>query len=80
MNVHGLRWLNLAQVSRETGLSRKMAVKELRRIAWVYPPRGDPAQYDARSLDLLRAMHGQSHRTLEPAHQDWLTDYLKGPR
>ena len=72
-------WLTLAQVSREMGLSRVMARKDLRKIRFAYPPRAIQGNeyWDARALDLLRAMRGKPHRTLEPAHADWLARFLK---
>lgn len=71
-------WLGLSQVARELGVTRKRAVKELRRVRWAFPPEGDPPKWDARALDLLNALFHRPHRTLEPAHQDWLSRYLSG--
>lgn len=58
------------------GLSWRKAGKSLRRVYVVYPPDGS-GLYDARVLDLLRAMRGQPHRELSPVENDWLSRYLK---
>lgn len=58
------------------GLSWRKAGKSLRRVHAVYPP-DDRGLYDARVLDLIRAMRGQPHRALEPVEHDWLTRYMK---
>lgn len=73
------RWLTLTQIGREMSLSPAMALKHLRKIAFAYPmqQRQNQNVWDARCLDLLRAMRNQPHRTLEPAHSDWLATYLK---
>lgn len=42
----------------------------------IYPPDEDGA-YDARILDVARAMRNQPHRALEPVEIDWLARYLK---
>lgn len=41
-------------------------------------PRGHPPTYDARVIDVIRALRGLPHRPLEPVHEDWLTAYLSG--
>lgn len=71
-------WVGLTQVARELGVTRRAAEKQLRRFRWAYPPEGDPRHWDARVIDLIHALHGRPHRTLEPAHQDWLARYLRG--
>lgn len=58
------------------GLPHTRTVKALHKLRFAYPP-DQNGTYDARVLDLLRAMHGQPHRALEPVHQDWLARYLE---
>lgn len=58
------------------GLSHWEAARLLRKTAFAYP-RGADGLYDARALDLLRAMRGLPHRALKPVHKDWLAHYLK---
>lgn len=80
MSTHTvIRWLTLPQLAREMSLSPLMARKQIRKVEWAYPRMvlQNRAHWDARCLDLLRAMRGQPHRTLEPAHSDWLADFLK---
>jgi hypothetical protein len=60
-----------------SGVSWKRTRKALRRLAHIYPP-DELGTYDARVLDLLRAMRGQPHRALEPVERDWLARYLRG--
>lgn len=73
------RWLTLTQIGKEMSLTPVVAAKHLRKISWAYPPvrRQQRLVWDARCLDLLRAMRNQPHRTLESAHMDWLARYLK---
>lgn len=78
MSVRDASWLTLAQVARELGMTRRYAQKALRKVEWAIAPQGDPPRYDARLLDLIRAMHDKPHRTLEEAHKDWLARYLEG--
>lgn len=82
--VRRVTWVPVAQLSRELDESLHHTLKLLRKIAWVYPPRkmhlpygGYVVRWDARCIDLLRAMTGKQHRTLEPAQTDWLATYLK---
>lgn len=70
--------IGLTQISRELGVTRKIAAKMLRKVRWVCPPLGKPPKWDPRTVDLIRAMQGKPHRQLEPAHNDWLSRYLKG--
>lgn len=79
MITHDTTWLGLSQVAREMNLTRKQAYKHLHRVRWVFPPEGSPPKWDARVLDLIRAMRGLPHRQLEPVHEDWLTRYLEEP-
>jgi hypothetical protein len=74
-----IRWLTLPQLAREMALTPLMARKDLRKVEWAYPRKviQGRAHWDSRVLDLLRALRGQPHRTLEPAHSDWLAEYLK---
>lgn len=67
--------ISFAQIRRETGLTRHSATKLLTRFGWVADKKGTPPTYDARILDLINAMRGLPHRSLEPAHRDWLTRY-----
>lgn len=71
--------LGLALLAREMGLGLKPARKQLRKVRHLYPPVGTPPTWDPRCLDLLRALRGQPHRTLEPVELDWLTAYVEGP-
>lgn len=65
-------------MARELGVGRRVAAKELAKVAFCYPPSQEPVRYDVRALDLLRALRGQPHRTLEPAAADWLSRHLEG--
>lgn len=69
--------LGLKTIAREMGLTKWQARKALRKVAWAYPPEGDPPTYDPRAVDLLQALRGLPHRPLEPVHRDWLTRYQK---
>lgn len=79
MKVHTTTHLTLPQIAGELGISRARAVKVMAKVAWAYPVTTHRGRtlYDARVVDLIRALHGQPHRTLEPAHSDWLASYLK---
>lgn len=78
-------WRTLAEIAREMDVTRTVANKDLHKVRWVYPPRWMPGHggrgryrlWDHRVIDLLRAMRGLPHRTLEPAHSDWLARYQK---
>jgi hypothetical protein len=61
------------------GLTQKQTLRALRRVAGIYP-RGGDGKYDARALDLVRAMRGQAHRALEPVDDDWLARYMEETR
>lgn len=63
-------------VARVLGMSWDKAGKSLARVRALFPP-DEHGLYDARALDLIRAMRGQPHRALEPVHKDWLVRYLK---
>lgn len=71
----GYARISYTQIRRETGLSRHRADKLLARFGWLADKKGTPPTYDARILDLINAMRGLPHRSLEPAHRDWLTRY-----
>lgn len=79
MKVHTASYLSLAEVAKELGVSKGVAVRTLTKLRWVLPPVtiGGSTRYDARVIDLLHALRGQEHRTLDPVHADWLAVYQK---
>jgi hypothetical protein len=58
------------------GVSWRRTQKALSRLRALYPPDAS-GTYDARVLDVCRALRGQPHRALEPVESDWLARYLK---
>lgn len=68
--------MTVGAAARELGLGWRRARKVLRRLEHVFPA-DEAGTYDARILDLLRALRGQPHRALEPVETDWLARYLK---
>lgn len=70
------RRLTVADVIRETGLSRRRAARLATNYSWLSHPQGDPPTYDPTFLDMLAALRCEPHRTVEPAHRDWLELYI----
>lgn len=58
------------------GCSRRQMLKVLRRWSVLYPA-DENGTYDARVLDLVRALRAEPHRALESVDNDWLARYLK---
>jgi hypothetical protein len=69
--------VSLTQLAKLTGLSKARTRRYVVKFAWIADPVGDPPTFDARLVDVVQAMRGLPHRTLEPAHRDWLATYLK---
>ena len=76
MRLHTTTWISIGQIARELGTSHAKARKQVAKVERFLPP--SRGKYDARILDLLRAMRDEQHRTLEEPSNDWLTSYLKG--
>lgn len=68
--------LGITQIATVLGTTEHQAYKAVRRWEHVYAKAPD-GTYDARILDLLRALRDLPHRALEPVHSDWLARFQK---
>lgn len=68
--------VGVTTVAAVLGCGEHAAYKTLRKWEHVYPRAAD-GTYDARILDLIRALRDLPHRALEPVQQDWLARFQK---